>query len=228
MHCPYSLDYNWLGNSPNHKQPIWNAPDLKCMYRLDMTAAKFFEQQDERTSSDLDDVLCTISTPVVYIQNQIIHQCKRNQRFVRILTRLCLFWRNWCPVHSWPLGIAAVQLLFAFFSCAIPPTSMTTPRTFNAVVWNVCLSHDRYIIRICCVTWYHTSYISFCMLSYQYVQYQRLYVICNYLFMRERQSWFRWTLVEVWTWMNHCTKLYIFIYNNLSDVSLWWCNYTSM
>ena len=66
--------------------------------------------------------------PFVYIHNHIFHQFKRNQRFIRILTRLCLFWWNWCPVCFWPLRLAAVQPLLAFFSCAIPPTAMTTPR----------------------------------------------------------------------------------------------------
>ena len=69
---------------------IWNA----CSYLFDMTAAKFFYQQDEGTLLDLDDVLCTISVPVVYIHNEILPQFKGNQRFIRILTRLSLFWWN--------------------------------------------------------------------------------------------------------------------------------------
>ena len=62
--------------------------------------------QGERTSSDLDDVLCTISMPVVYIHNQIHCQFKRNQRFISRFARFSLFWWKWCPVCPWPFRIA--------------------------------------------------------------------------------------------------------------------------
>ena len=49
----------------------------------------------------------------IYIHNQILHQLKRNQSFIRILTRLCLIWWNRWPICSWPLRIAAVRPLLA-------------------------------------------------------------------------------------------------------------------
>ena len=114
--------------------------------------------------------------------------------FIRILTGLCLIWWNRCPVCAWPLRIAAVRPLLAFFLCAIPPSAMTTRCIFNAEVWNICLSHDRLIIRVYSFDTKHNIF-SFCMLSYKYVLYQRLSVTCNYLFMAERQSLLRWTAV---------------------------------
>ena len=142
MQLPHSLDYNWPGNyqiTSNRFEIhlIWDA----CIVWIWPLLSSSNSKMNPCTSSD--DVLCTISMPVVCIHNQILHQFKRNRRFIRISTRLCLFWQNWCPVHSWPPRIAAVRPLFAFFSCAIPPTSMTTPRTFNAVVWSICYSLGR-------------------------------------------------------------------------------------
>ena len=155
-----------------------------------MTAAKFFWQQGERTSSDLDDVLCTISMPVVYIHNQILHQFKRNQHFNRRFARFSLFWWNWCPVCPWPLRIAAARPLLAFFSCAIPPSAMTTPRVGDAEIWNICLRHIHSNMPPMFI-WYQSHILSICVLSCKYALYQWFHVICSYSLMPWRQCRFR-------------------------------------
>ena len=169
----------------------------------------------------------------IYIHNQIIHQFKRNQRFIRILTRLCLIWWNRWPVCSWPLRITAVRLLLAFFLCAIPPSAMTTP----------CILMQRYGISVLATIDKSFEYIHLisniiyfpsacCRINMSSISGFLWYVIIfSWPNVNLALGELQFKLGHRWILARSCLYIFIYIYNILSEVMLWWlwwCNYPSM